>query len=237
MNSLMRKLTANADPAPSTPSPSEFDPSESVRKGKSFDLGHGSEVFHVPRFFPAEQSWAWFDYLNKHVPWSRPTLRIFGRNLVQPRDSCYVAAEGLPAISYNGHSPRAYSWDDFPPLKDILDAVHKALPGSRFNSLVLNRYDGNNDYVSWHSDDEVLYGPTPEIASVTFGCEREFLLKKKPSKMSPGITQAHLWFMQVVTLKLHWLFHFVGNAKYSFSIFILKLYFGMYFDFALFNGC
>lgn len=186
MNSLMRKLTANADPAPSTSSPSEFDPSESVRKGKSFDLGHGSEVFHVPRFFPAEQSWAWFDYLNKHVPWSRPTLRIFGRNLVQPRDSCYVAAEGLPAISYNGHSPRAYSWDDFPPLKDILDAVHKALPGSRFNSLVLNRYDGNNDYVSWHSDDEVLYGPTPEIASVTFGCEREFLLKKKPSKMSPA---------------------------------------------------
>lgn len=60
--------------------------------------------------------------------------------------------------------------------------VHKALPGSRFNSLVLNRYDGNNDYVSWHSDDEVLYGPTPEIASVTFGCEREFLLKKNPVK-------------------------------------------------------
>lgn len=97
--------------------------------------------------------------------------------------------------------------------------VHKALPGSRFNSLVLNRYDGNNDYVSWHSDDEVLYGPTPEIASVTFGCEREFLLRKKPSKMSPGINLAHLWFMQVVTLKrskLHRLLHFVGNAKYSF---------------------
>ncbi|XP_039161332.1 DNA oxidative demethylase ALKBH2-like [Eucalyptus grandis] len=102
-------------------------PDRERAEGKSFDLGHGSEVFHVPRFFPAEQSWAWFDYLNKHVPWSRPTLRIFGRNLVQPRDSCYVAAEGLPAISYNGHSPRAYSWDDFPPLKDILDAVRMPL--------------------------------------------------------------------------------------------------------------
>ncbi|KAL3740957.1 hypothetical protein ACJRO7_022128 [Eucalyptus globulus] len=122
------------------------------------------------------------------VPCSRVlfVLNVNGLVFLQPRDSCYVAAEGLPAISYNGHSPRAYSWDDFPPLKDILDAVHKALPGSRFNSLVLNRYDGNNDYVSWHSDDEVLYGPTPEIASVTFGCEREFLLKKKPSKMSPA---------------------------------------------------
>ncbi|KAI6704714.1 hypothetical protein NL676_007676 [Syzygium grande] len=123
MNTLRLKLKANADPEASTSKPLEFDPSESVKKGESFDLGHGSEVFHVPRLFPADQSWAWFDYINKHVPWSRPTLRIFGRRLVQPRDSCYIAAEGLPAISYNGHTPRAYSWGYFPPLKDILDAV------------------------------------------------------------------------------------------------------------------
>ena len=32
--------------------------------------------------------------------------------------------------------------------------VHKALPGSSFNSLLLNRYKGSNDYVGWHSDDE-----------------------------------------------------------------------------------
>ena len=64
--------------------------------------------------------------------------------------------------------------------------VQKALPGSTFNSLILNRYKGGNDYVGWHADDEKLYGPTPEIASVSFGCEREFLMKKKPSKSSRG---------------------------------------------------
>ncbi|KAG6392415.1 hypothetical protein SASPL_146633 [Salvia splendens] len=47
--------------------------------------------------------------------------------------------------------------------------VHKALPGSSFNSLLLNRYKGGNDYVGWHADDEKLYGPTPQIASVSFG--------------------------------------------------------------------
>lgn len=62
--------------------------------------------------------------------------------------------------------------------------VHKALPGSSFNSLLLNRYKGGNDYVGWHSDDEKLYGLNPEIASVSFGCEREFFLKKRPSKTS-----------------------------------------------------
>jgi alkylated DNA repair dioxygenase AlkB len=65
--------------------------------------------------------------------------------------------------------------------------VHKAVPGSSFNSLLLNRYRGGNDYVGWHSDDEKLYGLTPEIASVSFGCEREFILKKKPSKTSHGM--------------------------------------------------
>lgn len=62
--------------------------------------------------------------------------------------------------------------------------VHKVLPGSKFNSLLLNRYKGGNDNVGWHADDEKLYGPTPEIASVSFGCERDFLLKKRPSKSS-----------------------------------------------------
>lgn len=41
--------------------------------------------------------------------------------------------------------------------------------------------------MGWHADDEKLYGPTPEIASVSFGCEREFLLKKRPPKGSKGI--------------------------------------------------
>ncbi|XP_073010892.1 uncharacterized protein [Typha latifolia] len=101
---------------------------------------------------------------------------------LQPRDTCYVASEGLVDLKYSGYQPHAYSWDEYPPLKDILNAVREALPGSYFNSLVLNRYKSGSDYVSWHSDDEQLYGPTPEIASVTFGCEREFLLRRRPAK-------------------------------------------------------
>ncbi|KAL3519258.1 hypothetical protein ACH5RR_017407 [Cinchona calisaya] len=148
----------------------------------TFDLGNGSEVVYVGRFLGYEESWNYFEYLNKHIPWTRPSIRVFGRSSVQPRDTCYVANEGLPDLVYSGYQPQAYSWDEFPPLKDILDAVHKALPGSSFNSLLLNRYKGGSDYVSWHADDEKVYGPTPEIASVSFGCEREFLLKRKPTK-------------------------------------------------------
>lgn len=146
------------------------------------DLGNGSQVVYVARFLGYQESWDYFHYLNKHIPWTRPTIRVFGRSSVQPRDMCYVANEGLPDLAYSGYQPHAHSWDEFPPLKDILEAVHNALPGSCFNSLLLNRYKGGSDYVSWHADDEKLYGPTPEIASVSFGCEREFLLKRKPGK-------------------------------------------------------
>ncbi|TXG70439.1 hypothetical protein EZV62_005374 [Acer yangbiense] len=165
---------------------SDPDGSGSNSKEQKMDLGNGSEVVYVPRLLTSDESWKFFDYLNKEIPWTRPTIRVFGRSHVQPRDTCYVASKGLPELIYSGYQPHAFSWDDFPPLKDILEAVHKALPGSTFNSLLLNRYKGGNDNVGWHADDEKLYGPTPEIASVSFGCEREFLMKKKPSKSSQG---------------------------------------------------
>ncbi|KAK1310383.1 hypothetical protein QJS10_CPA08g01783 [Acorus calamus] len=148
------------------------------------DLGDGSDVVYVARFLSPDRSWEWFDYLDKRIPWTRPSIRVFGRSCVQPRDTCYVASEEVPELKYSGYQPHAYSWDDFPPLKAILEEVHEALPGSSFNSLLLNRYKCGSDCVGWHADDEKLYGPTPEIASVSFGCEREFLLRKKPSKTS-----------------------------------------------------
>ncbi|CAM8993067.1 unnamed protein product [Rhodiola kirilowii] len=169
-----------------------FDSTASSASGEELkkqvvDLGNGSEVVHIPRFLPLDESWKWFDYLDKEIPWIRPTIRVFGRSCLQPRDTCYVASPGLPELSYSGYQPHTYSWDDFPRLKELLGDVHKVLPGSRFNSLLLNRYKGGGDYVSWHADDEKIYGLTPEIASVSFGCEREFLLrKKKPRTTTQG---------------------------------------------------
>ncbi|KAK9084602.1 hypothetical protein Sjap_025013 [Stephania japonica] len=151
-------------------------------KKQTFDLGNGSEVVYIPRFLGFDESWKWFNYLNKEIPWTRPSIRVFGRSCIQPRDTCYVASEGLPELRYSGYQPHAYSWEDYPPLKQILAAVREMLPGSSFNSLLLNRYNGGSDYVAWHADDEKLYGSAPEIASVSFGCDREFLLKRKPGK-------------------------------------------------------
>uniref|UniRef100_A0A0E0E0P7 Fe2OG dioxygenase domain-containing protein n=1 Tax=Oryza meridionalis TaxID=40149 RepID=A0A0E0E0P7_9ORYZ len=188
--SRLRLAAAGENPIPHSKSGGEGGTErkpEEARRREVTDLGGGSELVHVPRFVPREAAWGWFDYLDKRIPWTRPTIRVFGRSAVQPRDTCYVADEGLTDLRYSGHQPHAHSWDEFPVLKDILKAVHEALPGSHFNSLLLNRYKTGSDYVSWHADDEPLYGPTPEIASVTLGCEREFLLRKKPTKSQASL--------------------------------------------------
>jgi DNA oxidative demethylase len=49
------------------------------------DLGGGSEVVHVSRFVSRETAWEWFDCLHKNIPWTRPTIRVFGRPAVQVR--------------------------------------------------------------------------------------------------------------------------------------------------------
>ncbi|EPS70049.1 hypothetical protein M569_04715, partial [Genlisea aurea] len=156
------------------------------KKTTAVDLGGGSNVLCLPRFISLRDSWKYFDYLNENIPWIRPTIRVFAKFHVQPRDTCYVASEGLPRLVYSGYQPQAYSWDEFPVLREILDLVHRELPESSFNSLLLNRYKGGDDYVGWHADDEKLYGPSPQIASLSFGCERHFLLKKKKKKKKPS---------------------------------------------------
>uniref|UniRef100_A0ACD5V9M5 Uncharacterized protein n=1 Tax=Avena sativa TaxID=4498 RepID=A0ACD5V9M5_AVESA len=185
---LLGKRMPNPGPEVGELKGEEGEARKPVPRPELTDLGGGSEVVHIPRFMDRETAWEMFEQLDKRIPWTRPTIRVFGRSAVQPRDTCYVADEGLTVLKYSGYQPHAHSWDGFPVLKDILKAVHEALPGSYFNSVVLNRYKAGSDYVSWHADDEPLYGPTPEIASVTFGCERDFLLRKKPTKSAASVS-------------------------------------------------
>lgn len=54
-------------------------------KTQTIDLGNGSEVVYLPRLLNSNDSWKFFDYLNKEIPWTRPTVRVFGRSHIQVR--------------------------------------------------------------------------------------------------------------------------------------------------------
>lgn len=60
---------------------------------RAIDLGEGSELVYVPRFLPPDRSWTLFDYLNEEIPWTRPTIRVFGRACLQVS----LSAASIPA--------------------------------------------------------------------------------------------------------------------------------------------
>lgn len=48
-----------------------------------------------------------------------------------------------------------------------------------FNSVLINLYRDGKDSVSWHSDDEIMLGICPTIASVSLGETRKFEMRPK----------------------------------------------------------
>lgn len=58
-------------------------------------------------------------------PYCVVTLNYIPFLCFQPRDTCYIASPGLPDLIYSGYQPHVYSWDDFPPLKDLLESVRE----------------------------------------------------------------------------------------------------------------
>jgi len=61
----------------------ETNHNDTAKKAETIDLGNGSDVVFIQRLIPSEQSWKWFNYLDKHIPWTRPTIRVFGKSFLQ----------------------------------------------------------------------------------------------------------------------------------------------------------
>ncbi|CAI7649594.1 unnamed protein product [Penicillium discolor] len=56
--------------------------------------------------------------------------------------------------------------------------VDAKIPG--YNFCLVNYYASGEDSIAFHSDDERFLGPEPNIASLSLGGERDFLMKHKP---------------------------------------------------------
>jgi alkylated DNA repair dioxygenase AlkB len=69
-------------------------------------------------------------------------------------------------------------------LKNLIEST----TGSRYNFCLVNYYSSGNDSISFHSDDERFLGSNPDIASLSLGGEREFLMKHKPAPANTSST-------------------------------------------------
>jgi alkylated DNA repair dioxygenase AlkB len=126
-------------------------------------------------FLPTAEADTLLGELTAEVEWEQRPIRIFGREMPQPRLTAWY---GDPAARY------AYSglhWEPRPwtPTLQALRQRVEAATGTRFNSLLLNLYRTGQDSMGWHADDEPELGPTPAIASLSLGATRRFRLRPR----------------------------------------------------------
>ena len=143
---------------------------------------------YVQQFLSQNQADTLLAELIAQVPWQQAEIRLFGRNVLTPRLTCWMGdANAVYRYSNTTFLPEAW-------LSSIL-AVKSQLEtsvASTFNSVLLNYYRNGQDAMGWHSDDEPELGVRPVIASLSLGAERRFLLREKvKGARSLGLPLAH----------------------------------------------
>jgi alkylated DNA repair dioxygenase AlkB len=115
------------------------------------------------------------------TPWRSETIKLWGRDVAQPRLTAWYGDPGRN-YTYSGLTMKAEPWT---PLLRALKADVERAAGEQFNSVLLNYYRNERDSVGYHSDNEKELGPTPSIASLSFGDTRSFVFKSRRKKHKP----------------------------------------------------
>ena len=159
----------------------------------------GGELLYAPRFFNdkicarsveyfseasnvdwrsgdyADRVWSDPDSLNfTNIPWKHDSIQIYGKSHKLPRLTSWHGDKDA-SYTYSRIKSQPNPWN---PALSYLREKLEALSGATFNSVLLNWYRGGDDHLSWHADDEPELGVNPTIASVSFGAERDFVLRR-----------------------------------------------------------
>lgn len=136
-------------------------------------------------------------HLLAHIPWQHDQLVIFGKSITTARQIAWYGDKPFN-YRYSGSDHRALVWDDV--LLQLKAAV-EAASGGQYNSCLLNLYHDGNEGMGWHSDDEAVLGPLPDIASLSFGATRKFVFRHKASgeKVELFLQHGQLIVMRGVT--------------------------------------
>ena len=139
--------------------------------------GDGSAVL-FPDFLCESDADNYFSGLHNNTPWEQNFIRLFGKEVSEPRLSTWHAEADL-AYTYSGVPRTPHPWKE--PLSSLRTAC-EAHTGQSFNGALLNLYRTGLDAMGWHSDDEAVNGPNPVIASISLGAERRFDFRHKQSR-------------------------------------------------------
>lgn len=141
-------------------------------------LPSGGEVYYIPNVFSHELAEQYFRLLLDGIRWKQEPVRIFGREILQPRLTSWYGDAGK-SYTYSGLTMKANQW--MYPLQEI-KSIADEIAGAASTSALLNLYRNGNDGLGWHRDNEKMLGPAPVIASVSLGEPRTFQMRNYQDK-------------------------------------------------------
>ena len=137
-----------------------------------------AELEYFPNFLNKEKADLLLQKLLKEVPWQQQNIKLFGKEIPQPRLTAFYAEQGI-SYTYSGLQlqPNNFSTE----LWELKQKTQE-LSGYDFNTCLANLYRHGNDSMGWHADDEKVLGKNPVIASISLGGIRRFQFKHKTNK-------------------------------------------------------
>ncbi|MBY6205357.1 alpha-ketoglutarate-dependent dioxygenase AlkB family protein [Halomonas denitrificans] len=141
-------------------------------------LPPGGRLVHDPRWLDPGAALGVFERLLREVDWQRRSVKMFGREVPQPRLIAFQGDEGV-SYRYSGGDYLAAPWH--PEVGLLRDRLAEEL-GVGFTSALLNLYRDGADGMGWHADDEPELGREPTIASISLGAARRFLLRNRDDR-------------------------------------------------------
>ena len=142
---------------------------------KEYDYSPDGGLDYYPYFFTLDESKKLFSSLLTTIQWQQDQINIMGKNIDIPRLTAWYGTN-KKSYTYSGIKMEPHLiTEDILYIKDKIESISS----SRFNSVLLNQYRDGNDSVDWHSDDERELDSNADIASVSFGIERDFQVKQK----------------------------------------------------------
>lgn len=142
---------------------------------------------YLCNFITGEEANDLLHQLHRELPWQQQSIRLFGKQVMQPRLICWQADSAVD-YGYSGIRLVAAEWH--PRVSFLRQRLRKEL-GLDFNSVLINAYRDGQDSMGWHSDDEPELGPDPVLASISLGAERLFRWRHKRSGEAWGMNLQH----------------------------------------------
>jgi len=141
-------------------------------------------------------------------------IKIFGRTVRIPRNQSAYGDFGVK-YTYSNVTIPAKPWT--PLLEKIRDDVTH-MTGHTYNFVLLNRYNDESQYVSFHCDDEREIATDVPIVSVSFGQTRNIVFKCKTSGKTHELPLSNGTLMSMDhETNQNW-YHSIPKGKFRMSV-------------------